>query len=169
MGGVSCRFTRTFGVIFSSLSLIVVGCASAVIVMCLVVLVKEFWVLGFVLIAMVLWQIIFVCAMGTAFESSCLWFSEGLYTMDWFLLAPKHRKYWRMLIQMAHRPHLVTLGSVWTANLNMFMVVRKEEWEEEEREGNEKDSIAGHATHVLYSDDALQDGRLREGAGGPED
>lgn len=133
MGRVSCRFTRKFGVIFSSLSLIVVGCASAVIVMCLVVLVKQFWVLGFVLIAMVLWQIIFVCAMGTAFESSCLQFSEGLYTMDWFLLAPKHRKYWRMLIQMAHRPHLVTLGSVWTANLNMFMVVREQGWRRREK------------------------------------
>lgn len=51
----------------------------------------------------------------------------------------------------------------------MFMVVREMEEKEEKREGNEKDSIAGHATHVLYSDDALQDGRLGEGAGGPED
>lgn len=120
---MSFRFTRNFGRIFSLLSLVVVGCASMVIVMCLVVLVKQFWLLGFVLIAMVLWQIIFVCAMGSAFESSCLNFSRHLYMMDWFLLSPKHRKYWRLLMQMAQRPHLITMGKVWIANLNSFMLV----------------------------------------------
>lgn len=117
------KFMKVFEELFSNHSLFMVGSASLVIVICLVVLVKIFWVIGLFMMAMMFWQILFICALGTAFETSCWQFTERLYTIDWHLMLPRHRKYWRMVIQIAQRPHLNTMGGVMPSNLNTFMLV----------------------------------------------
>lgn len=119
------RFSGIFERVFSLNSLVTVGSAAMMILVCLVVLVKKFWLLGLVLIVMALWQILFICVMGMAFET-CSWkFSEKLYRMDWYLLSPKHRKYWCLLMTMAQRPNLNTLGGLHPSNLNTFVMVSR--------------------------------------------
>lgn len=119
------RFSSIFERVFSLNSLVTVGSAAMMILVCLVVLVKQFWFLGLVLIVMALWQILFICVMGMAFEI-CSWkFFKKLYRMDWYLLSPKHRKYWCLLMTMAQRPNLNTLGGIHPSNLNTFLMVSR--------------------------------------------
>lgn len=119
-----CRFMRLFEKIFSAHSFVMVGCASLVMVVCLFVLVQHFWAVGLFMIGMVLVQILFICVMGTVFETSCERFGLKLYLINWHLLSPKHRQHLRLVMQMAQTPPLNTMGGVLPSNLNSFMLVR---------------------------------------------
>lgn len=109
--------------IFSSNSLVVVGTASLMIVTCLALLVQQFWLLGIVMIAMALWQILFICFLGTAFESSCEQLAIKTYSVDWYLFTPRLRKHWFLIFRMTQSPILNTIGDVWPSNLNNFIMV----------------------------------------------
>lgn len=106
-------------------NLIMVGAASLIIIACLVVLVERLWIVGLLMISMALWQILFICAMGTIFEESSMRFTENIYSIDWHLLTGRQRMYLRLILQMAQKPHLNSIGGCWLANLNAFMMVRR--------------------------------------------
>lgn len=97
--------------------------ASVMIVACLLVLVKQFWLIGLGMIFIGLWQILFICQIGMAYETSCEELLNLTYHFNWYLLTPKHRKYWHLLQTMLKRPQLSSLGGFRDANLNSFIKV----------------------------------------------
>lgn len=99
--------------------------ASLMVVVCLVVLVKQFWLLGLVMIALGLSQILFICALGTVFESSCTLFLEKTCQIDWYLMSPSCRKNWVLIMRLAQTPNLNTMGGLHLSNLNSFLMVRR--------------------------------------------
>lgn len=118
------RLTRSFGELFSMHNFVMVVGASVIIVCSLVILVDEFWLLGFVMVFIGFWQILFITLLGTAYETSCEEFEKSTYSVNWYLLAPKQRKAWRLVIQMAQNPRSIPIGRIWKANLNSFIKVR---------------------------------------------
>lgn len=113
--------------IFAMHSLVMVLFSSMVIIVCLVVLVGKFWLIGLLMLSMNFWQILFICAMGSAFETSCREFTEKMYSIDWHLLSPRHRTFLRIMLQLAQKPRLNTMGGFLPSNLNTFMMVRSED------------------------------------------
>lgn len=113
-----------FETVFSLHSLVIVGSASLTIVVCMVVLMDQLWFPGITMIAVSVWQIFFTCRLGTAFESSCKEFEKMTCMIDWYLLAPKHRRHWLSILTMATMPQLHTMGGVRPSNLNSFVLVR---------------------------------------------
>lgn len=103
-----------------------VGSASLMILVCLVVLVKQFWLLGLLFCVLGIYQILFVCAIGTAYEASCTGFLDKLYLSHWYLLSPNQRKQWWLIMQIAQRPKLNTMGGMHPSNLNSFLIVSGE-------------------------------------------
>ena len=101
-----------------------VSSASFMIVICLVVLVKDFWLIGFVMMLIAVLQILFICIMGALFEASSCSFSDHIYRVKWYLLRPKERRHLNLMQQLAFFPHLNTMGGLCNSNLNSFMVVR---------------------------------------------
>lgn len=118
------RLTRSFGELFSMHNFVMVVGASVIIVCSLVILVDEFWLLGFVMVFIGFWQILFITLLGTAYETSCEEFEKSTYSVNWYLLAPKQRKAWRLVIQMSQNPRSIPIGRIWKANLNSFIKVR---------------------------------------------
>lgn len=109
--------------VFSNHAMGMVLSASSMVLVCMLLLVQDFWLLGLVLICIGLLQILFICMMGTVFQSSCEQLSEKLYMFEWYLLTPRLRKHWVPVMQMAQRPPLTTIGGIQPSNLNTFMLV----------------------------------------------
>lgn len=118
-------FSKSFESMFSFHTLVMVLSASFMIVACMLVLVKQMWLLGLVLISLGVLQILLICLMGTFFEQRCLSLSEKLYMTDWYLFSPKLRKDWYLIMQMASNPTMYTMGGVLPSNLSTFMMVSK--------------------------------------------
>lgn len=114
---------KLFEDIFSTHSLVIVVTASMLIIVCLVVLVGSFWAFGPLVIAVALWQILIICTMGSAFQTSCEKFSEKLYAIEWHRLSPRNRTFLVILMQMAQHPRLHTIGGIMESNLSSFMLV----------------------------------------------
>lgn len=122
---LSPRYARIFEGIYSLHSLVMVVSAGLMIVVCLLVLVNQFWFVGFAMIAVGLWQVFFICQFGTAYETSCQQLEDKTYALDWYLLTPKHRRQWWLVLQMAQRPFFNTMAGIWPSNLNTFIRVRE--------------------------------------------
>lgn len=118
------RFSRRVEELFAIHNLIMVVTASVLIVCGLVILVDQQWLVGQVLLVVALWQILFITKLGAVYEEGCEEFEKATYNVHWYLLAPKDRKTWRLVIQMAQNPRLISIGGLWDANLNSFIKVR---------------------------------------------
>lgn len=110
---------------FTFQALAMCGSASLMVVVCLIVLVKEFWILGPIMTGIGMGQILFICGMGAAFENSCWAFLQCINSLDWYLLTPRCRKYFWVIIQVAQNPKLNTMGGIYPSNLNTFLTVRE--------------------------------------------
>lgn len=119
------RYTRLFEETFRGHALVDVLCSASMAVVCLLVLVKQLWVLGFVLIAIAVWHVFFICILGEFVQQSCTRFSDALFETDWYLLPPRLRKQWHLVLMMSQQPNLITLGGAWPSNLNTFQRVSK--------------------------------------------
>ena len=119
------RFTRLFEETFRGHALVDVLCSASMAVVCLLVLVKQFWVLGFVYIAIAVWHVFFISILGEFVQQSCTRFSGALFELDWYLLPPRLRKQWYMVLMMSQEPNLITLGGTWSSNLNTFQAVSR--------------------------------------------
>lgn len=104
-------------------ALCIVMSAAFLIVVSILVLVVQFWFLGVGIIAVGLWQILFVCQLGMAYESICEELADQFYFLDWYLLTPRQRKQWLLIMHMTQRPYLNTMGHIWPCNLNSFIRV----------------------------------------------
>lgn len=155
------KFTGLFEECFCTHTIVIIVTASVIIVVCLVVLVKQFWMLGLVVVVLAMCQILLICGLGTAFETVCLRFSGQLYMMDWHLLSPGLRRHLLLVLVMAQKPHLNTIGGLQPSNLNSFMSVSTCHGGRGLGTGDLIGSrFAGHAEPLLHSDDAPGGGRL---------
>lgn len=104
-------------------SIVIVGTASAVIVICLLVLVNERWIFGIFLIGVALFEMFQTFVIGTFYEIACDEFTAELYAIEWNGLSPKHRTMLRTVLQLSQSPKLTTLGGLFPNNLNTFLKV----------------------------------------------
>lgn len=105
-------------------SLVTVGTAVIDILCAVVVLVKQFWLVGFAIILVSIYQIGFICTMGATFESRCDRFEQRLNSFKWNNLRVPQQKKFILVLQMAQRPKLLSIGNIADANFNTFLKVR---------------------------------------------
>lgn len=110
--------------IISLHSLVLVGSAVFAILSSLVVLVKQFWLVGLFLIIAGIAQIAFICTTGAIYQSLCERFEQRLYNSKWNHLSVQQQKKLILIMQIAQRPKLLSIGNIEDANFNTFLRVR---------------------------------------------
>lgn len=107
-------------------SMVVVGTAATVVVICLVVLVNQNWLFGVFLVAIAFCSMFQTFLIGQVYEVTSDEFIVKLCFIEWNAMLPRHRKMLRLILQMAQCPKLTTLCGIAPNNLNMFLQVSKD-------------------------------------------
>lgn len=118
-------FSRRLESLFSLHNAVIILSAAVCIVTCLMVVVKQRWLLGLAIIGIAWFQIIFITSYGAAYETAYKGFAARVYDIDWHLLSPKHRKHWVLILILAQNPPRITIGGFWTANLKALVMVSR--------------------------------------------
>ena len=107
-------------------SMVVVGTAASVVVICLLVLVNQNWLFGVFLSGIAFCSMFQTFLIGQVYEVASDEFTTNLCFIEWNALLPRHRKVLRLILQITQCPKLTTLGGIAPNNLNMFLQVLKQ-------------------------------------------
>lgn len=100
--------------LFSLHNAVMIFSAAVSIVGCLMVLVKQMWLLGLPTIGVAWFQIIFISSYGAAYETACKAFAANV-----------HRKDWALILMLAQNPRRITIGGFRDCNLKAFVMVSR--------------------------------------------